>query len=155
MGPWQPWLVIPAIAVFAVLAAVSRAPRCRVGLALVTGLVFAAGNLGWDLLAERAGWWSYPQLDTATAPLWLYAIAGLIFGAGVGLIGWRTIRRHGWRGAVAFLAAFTVVGVIRDCTVAHRYADVIRFGDGASPWIVDAMAWLSLAALVQATHRLG
>src|SRR5258708_791980 len=88
--------LVAAPLVFAVAALFTRAPWRRVLATLVGGVGFAAGNVGWDLLGRRAGWWHYPGFGVH-APLVWYAAAGL--GAtGAALVGWRVTRRFGWRG---------------------------------------------------------
>ena len=140
--------------VFVACAFATRAPGRRIGAALAGGLAFAVGNVGWDLAAHAAGWWSYPALG-ARGPLLWYAAAGLS-AAGVSLLGWRAWRRFGARGAAAFLALFTAYGVLRDWRVASTPDSVIAFGPGPAPWLADAAGWLTLMALALGLgHALG
>ena len=142
--------VAAAPLVFAVCAFATRAPARRIAAALAGGAAFAAGNIGWDVLAHAAGWWSYRGVGgSARGPLLWYAAAALS-AAGVSLIGWRAWRRFGARGVCAFLALFTLYGALRDWRVARAADSVIVFGPGAAPWLADAIAWLTLMALALA-----
>jgi hypothetical protein len=139
--------VLAAPLVFAGCAAVTRAPVRRMLAALAGGLVFAVGNVAWDVLARAAGWWSFRGVgESGRGPLLWYAAAALSV-AGVSLLGWRAWRRFGARGAAAFLALFTLYGVLRDWRVARAAGSVLVFGPGASPWLADAVAWLTLMSL--------
>jgi len=139
--------------VFAGCALATRAPLRRAAAALAGGAAFAAGNLGWDVLAHAAGWWSYPTAGVSGhAPLLWYGAGGLS-AAGVSLIGWRVTRRFGARGAVAFLALFAGYCVLRDQRVAAAPGAVIAFGPGAVPLLADGAAALTLMALAFAVQR--
>ncbi len=137
--------LVAAPFVFGVAAILTRAPARRIGASLVAGLAFAAGNVGWDLVARRWGWWRYPGFD-GHGPLHWYAAAGLA-AAGVALIGWRIRRRFGHRGLVVFIAAFAVLIPIRDHGVSRAAEPAIVFGPGPWPWLADAAAGFSLMAL--------
>jgi hypothetical protein len=142
--------VAAAPLVFAACAFATRAPARRAAAALAGGAAFAAGNVAWDLLAHAAGWWSYRGVGgSGRGPLLWYAAAALS-AAGVSLIGWRAWRRFGARGALAFLALFTLYGALRDFRVARVKESVIVFGPGPAPWIADAAGWLTLMALALA-----
>jgi hypothetical protein len=136
--------------VFAACALATRAPGRRILAALAGGAAFAAGNLGWDVLARAAGWWSYPGFGAHGPPLW-YAAAGLS-AAGVSFLGWRARRRFGARGAAAFLAAFAAWCVLRDWRVAAAPGAVIVFAAGPAPWLADFAAAFSLMALALAVQ---
>lgn len=131
---------------FALCALATRAPLRRIAAALAGGAVFAIGNAGWDVLAHRAGWWSYPGLGGAThGPALWYAAAGLS-AAGVSLIGWRVVRRFGRSGLAMFLVAFALYCVARDARVAAAANSVIRFAPGAVPFVADGIAAFTLMA---------
>jgi hypothetical protein len=134
--------------VFALCAFATRAPARRIAAALAGGAAFAVGNVAWDLLAHAAGWWSYPGVG-ARGPLLWYAAAGLS-AAGVGLIGWRIVRRFGAPGRLAFLAAFASWCIVRDWRVAHAPGSVIVFAPGPLPWLADGAAAFTLMALALA-----
>src|SRR4051794_41032053 len=93
--------VVAAPVIFAVCAYFTKAPARRIGIALLGGLIFAAGNVGWDVVATLEGLWVYPEGAKAT----YYAAAGLSF-AGISLIAWRVYRRFGGRALVVFVPAF-------------------------------------------------
>lgn len=133
--------------VFGACAFATRAPVRRIAAALAGGAAFALGNVGWDVLAQAAGWWSYPGAGgSGHGPWFWYAAAGLAAG-GVGLIGWRVRRRFGARGALVFLAGFAVYCALRDWRVASAPDAVIVFAPGTLPYLADASAALTLMAL--------
>jgi hypothetical protein len=153
LGSWHPWLLIPATAVFALMAFLTRASRGRLGAACITVALFAAGNIAWDLVGQPMGWWYYPAfVARGYAPLWLYFAGGAVFGGGFGLIGWRVVRGFGTPGLLMFVGFVTALGVLRDYRMSQRFPDDIVFGGGVMPWIADAAGWASLALLVQSAH---
>jgi hypothetical protein len=139
--------LIVAPILFTVVTLFTRAPPRRIAAALAGGVAFAIGNVGWDVLAERSGWWWYPGFADPShgPPLW-YAAAGLS-ASGVGLLGWLAYRLFGAKGVGGFLVAFTIAGVVRDYRVAHAPASVITFGSGLVPWLADAAGWFTLMVL--------
>jgi hypothetical protein len=72
----------------------------------------------------------------------------LFYGAALGLVGWRVIRRFGKWGLIIFLAAFALFGVSRDFAYSIT-TDFIKFGHGIMPYIADFFSYASGAALVQ------
>src|SRR5260370_30909994 len=68
----------------------------------------------YDAVASRRGWWHYPSVTGSQAPLAWYVAAALWYGAALGLVGWRVIRRFGGAGLTAFLVTFSILGVGRD-----------------------------------------
>jgi hypothetical protein len=95
------------------------------------------------------GWWQYPSVTSGEAPLPWYIASALFYGAGLGLIGWRVIRRCRRRGLVVFVVAFTVFGVARDSIYNLATTGLIRFGPGIVPLLADGFAYASSALLVQ------
>jgi hypothetical protein len=70
------------------------------------------------------------------------------------LIGWRVMRRFGWRGEAIFLIIVTVVGTLRDYLVGAQSLGIIAFKPGVLTIVVDAACWAGLTALAQAVMRL-
>jgi hypothetical protein len=87
------------------------------------------------------------------APLTAYIPVALAFGAAAGLAGWRLNRACGPRGLVLFVTGFALLGALRDTAYAAR-GTVFTFGPGLTPRLMDTLAWLSLALVVQMTMRL-
>jgi len=106
----------------------------------------------YDKIAAQFGWWHYPSVTAASAPLAWYVAAALGYGAAFGLIGWRVIRRWEMRGLLAFLLLFALFGVARDYaySVTTRF---IVFGHGLMPLLVDLFAYGSAAVVVQLLMR--
>jgi hypothetical protein len=137
---------------FAVAAFFTRAQRRRIVAAFIGGILAALLAVGWDFTGFHSGWWHYTFVNTATAPLLTYFPVVMLYGAAFGLIGWRTVRRFGLAGAIAFYAAYVAFGVSRDHVIASR-GDIFVFGSGVQPRIADALAYLSLAVAVQFNMR--
>jgi hypothetical protein len=87
-------------------------------------------------------------VTTGHAPFAWYIAAALFYGAALGLIGWRVIRRFGWRGLIGFLVAIALFGVARD----YMYSlttKLIVFGPGLMPLFAVLFAYASAAMVVQ------
>src|SRR5438067_13900856 len=93
--------------VLALVACFARATRRRLLGALAGGLAVAVVGVGVECLAHTLGWWRYPSVNTPYGPPLMYPIVVLVW-ATLSLIGWRVVRRFGWRGELVFLAAVTV-----------------------------------------------
>jgi len=124
--------------------------------ALAGGFGFGLLNLAWDVVGNHMHWWWYPAATPRSlGPWYWYAAAGLEYGAGFGLIGWRATRRWGARGLLGFLIGFTLFGMARDYVASSTVArDVITFAGGIWPWVADGIAWFSLGAMAQVVMRL-
>jgi hypothetical protein len=102
----------------------------------------------YDAIAARLGLWRYPSVTTGSAPLAWYFAAALFYGAALGLVGWRVVRRFGRRGLICFLIVLALFGVARDYLYS-RTTDVIEFGGGWVPVIADLFEYASAAMIVQ------
>jgi len=141
--------VIATAILFAVIAYFTRATLRRIVGALVGSIPLIPMVMFYDSIAARLGWWHYPSVtEGSRAPLAWYIAAALFYGAGLGLIGWRIIRRFGRRGLISFLIAFAIFGVTRDYFYSST-TEVIKFGPGPIPLIADLFAYASPAAVVQ------
>jgi hypothetical protein len=141
------------LAMLAAAIGFTRATARRVAGALIGGGAVAVAGVGIEALAHTLGWWRYPSVETPYGPPMLYPALVLAF-ALLSLIGWRVTRRFGWRGQVAFLAAVTVVGTLRDYLYAAKYPHWIVFAPGIVTVLVDAACWAGLTALAYAVMRL-
>lgn len=70
------------------------------------------------------------------------------------LIGWRVMRRYGWRGQILFLAILTILGALRDFLVAEQVLGIIVFARGIATILVDAAIWIGVVVFAQAVMRL-
>jgi sterol desaturase/sphingolipid hydroxylase (fatty acid hydroxylase superfamily) len=141
--------VIATAVLFAVIAFFTRATLRRIVGALVGSIPLIPMVMFYDSIAARLGWWRYPSVTAGSiAPFAWYLAAALFYGAGLGLIGWRVIRRYGRRGLIGFLIVFAIFGVTRDYFYSFT-TEVIKFGPGPIPLIADLFAYASPAAIVQ------
>ncbi len=133
---------------FGAVAFFSRATSRRILGALIGGLPLIPMIMLYDAVAARRGWWHYPSVTGSQAPLAWYVAAALWYGAALGLVGWRVIRRFGRVGLTGFLISFAILGVARDYlhSITTR---LIVFGSGPLPLIADLFAYASGAAVVQ------
>jgi len=145
-------VVITAI-LFAIVAFFSRAGLHRILGVLLAAIPLIPMIMFYDKIAAQFGWWYYPSVTASRAPLAWYIAAGLGYGAGFGLVGWRLIRRWKTCGFLTFLLLFALFGVARDFgySVTTR---VIIFGPGLVPLLADLFAYGSGAAVVQLLMRL-
>ncbi len=152
----DPNLLIAGVAITAIMFAVV-AFFSRAGLRRIVGVLLAATPvipmvMFYDKIAAQWGWWHYPSVSAASAPLAWYVAAALWYGAALGLVGWRVIRRWATPGLLAFLALFALFGVARD----YAYSVTTRlivFGPGPIPLLADLLAYASAAVVVQLLMR--
>jgi hypothetical protein len=141
------------LVVFAVTIYFTRATARRALGAAAGGVAVAVVGLGVELLCQALGFWHYPSDDTGRGPLLMYPVLVLMF-AVLALLGWRVVRRFGWRGAVAFLALVTVLGALRDYFEAGQALGMIVLAPGITTVLVDMGCWAGLTALAQGVMRL-
>jgi len=118
----------------------TRATARRVLGAVAGGVAVAVVGVAVEALCQSLGFWRYPSDDTGYGPALMYPVLVLMF-AVLALIGWRVMRRFGWRGEVVFLAAVTVLGALRDYLVAGQALGLIALAPGIATVLVDAVCW--------------
>jgi hypothetical protein len=134
---------------FTVIAFFTRAKPKRILGALAGSLPLIPMVMFYDTIAARFGLWYYSSAPNgAPGPFAWYLSAALFYGAGLGLVGWRVIRRFGRRGLVGFLIVFALFGATRDYIFSHTMGG-IEFGPGPVPFLADLFAYGSPAAVVQ------
>lgn len=134
---------------FAVIAFFTRAKARRIVGALAGSLPLIPIVMFYDILAARLGLWYYPSVPGgAPGPFAWYVSAALFYGAGLGLIGWRVIRRFGRPGLLGFLIVFALFGATRDYIFSLTIGG-IEFTPGPLPFLADLFAYASPAAIVQ------
>jgi len=104
-------------------------------------------------LAQTWGFWHYPSVDQRYGPVLVYPVILLVW-AGYSLIGWRVMRRFGWRGETVFLAVVAVFGTLRDFVIAWQMPGVIALSPGIATVRVDSVLWSGLTALAQGVMTL-
>jgi hypothetical protein len=137
----------------AVLTYFTRATRRRFLGALAGGLTVAVVGVGVEVLFQTLGFWHYPSVDQRYGPVLMYPLIVLMW-ANYSLIGWRVMRRFGWRGETVFLAVMAVFGTLRDFVVAWQMPDVVVLSPGIATVLVDSVLWSGLTALAQGIMRL-
>jgi len=130
----------------------------RVSGALLGGIFTGMLNLALDSAAFALGLWHYPFPSAPYGPLGVYVAAGLFYGAGMALIGWRIDRRFGRRGVLIFLACFAVYGPLRDylgaAATSANGRQFIVFAPGALAVLADALSWVSCVGIALLVMRL-
>ena len=141
--------MIATAILFAVIAFFTRANSRRILGALAGSLPLIPMVMFSDTIAARLGLWYYPSAPGgAPGPFAWYISAALFYGAGLGLIGWRVIRRFGKRGLVGFLIVFALFRATRDYIFSYTMGG-IEFGPGPLPFLADLFSYASPAAAVQ------
>jgi hypothetical protein len=144
--------IFMAAIIFALAAFFTRATLRRAVGALIAAVPLVPFVMLVDALARRQGWWIYPSIPVGNAPVAWYIAAALSYGAAVGLIGWRALRRFGRAAFPVFVLLVGLVGVTRDYAYSAT-TGLIQFGGGALPLIADFLSYASAAALVQLLMR--
>jgi hypothetical protein len=135
----------------------TRANGRRILSALAGAVAYGVLTYSWDRAAGSLGWWHYPYAPAiARTMLALYVPAGLVAGGAFGLVGWRLIRRFGWRGLAGFLLAWGTWGVIHDVGGSAVFADsnLMVFESGAAPVVADFLNYATCGAFAQLAIRL-
>ena len=151
MSPQEFLLVAMGVHLAYLCAAVhfTRASVRRVLGALVGGVVVAVFGFGVELVCQALGQWHYPSDDTGRGPLLMYPSLALLW-ATLALIGWRVMRRYGWRGEAVFLASVALLGTLRDYFVAGQALGAIVLAPGVTTVLVEIVCWAGQTALTQA-----
>ena len=151
MSPQQVLLVGIGVHLAYLCAAVyfTRATARRVLGALVGGVVVAVFGFGVELVCQALGQWHYPSDDTGRGPLLMYPSLALLW-ATLALIGWRVMRRYGWRGEAVFLASVALLGTLRDYFVAGQALGAIVLAPGVTTVLVEIVCWGGQTAMAQA-----
>jgi hypothetical protein len=144
--------ILITTAIFLAVAYFTRASFRRIVGVLIAAALIVPYLLILDRTAFRLGWWHYPSVTSGNVPLVWYVSAALGYGAALGLVGWRVIRRWAGPGLVVFLLGFALFGVGRD--FAYSLATrLIVFGAGPVPLLADFFAYAAAAMLVQLLMR--
>ena len=142
-------LILPPI-LYAGLALWIRQPWKVIGLSFIAGFVMGSLNLLGDMLAYYQDWWHYPFTNANHAPLTFYLATVIFYGAGImGLVGWWTRKRFGWRGGVVLLVLFPLWGILRDFGGSALYnhtQTMIVWGKCFIPVVADFLLWASAGA---------
>ena len=126
----------------------TRATARRALGAVAGGVVVAAVGFGVELACQALGLWHYPSDDTGRGPLLMYPALALLW-ATLALIGWRVVRRFGWRGELVFLALVALLGTLRDYFVGQAL-EMISLAPGVTTVLVELVCWAGQTALAQA-----
>lgn len=142
-------LILPPI-LYTGLALWIRPPWKVIGLSFIAGFVMGSLNLLGDMLAYYQDWWHYPFINANHAPLTFYLGTVIFYGAGImGLVGWWTRKRFGWRGGVVLLVLFPLWGILRDfggSALYNQTQTMIVWGKGFIPVVADFLLWASAGA---------
>ncbi len=140
------WILLGVVVYF------TRAPLLRLSGSLAGGVVFVLLFFAEHRLASASGWLHFRWIVTPQSQLLVY-LAATPLGAILLLLGWRIIRKFGWRGQMVFVAAVGTYGPVRDYLAAAWFAGIIRV-PGALPWIADWVCWVGNITLALGIMRL-
>lgn len=146
-------LCVVSPAIFVGTLWLTRAGAKRTVAALAGCATAAVFSVGWDGLAARMGWWSYPSSGDLLATLTVSITVAFLFGGVAGLAGWRMMRAMGWTGAVTFFVGFVGIGLIRD-QVLEMNTTMFAVGPGPMPHVMGGVGYLTIALAVQITMLL-
>lgn len=143
-------LCVVSPATFVAMLWLTRAGAKRATAALAGCATAAVFSVGWDALAARMGWWSYPSSGDLLTTLTVAITVAFLFGGVAGLAGWRMMRAMGWTGAVTFFVGFVGLGLIRD-QVLEMNTNMFAVGPGPMPHVMGGVGYLTIALAVQVT----
>jgi serine/threonine protein kinase len=151
-----PWLILISFVVvvlFGAAAYFTRANARRTMGALAGGVVFIRVMLEGVALEDSMGlghftWVIKPE---SLLPIWL---SGVPYGAMGMLLGWRVIRRFGWRGNLVFLAVVGISGPCRDYLSSSIMQLVAPVHGVVLPWVLDSIVWIASIAAGLGVMRL-
>lgn len=130
----------------------TRATKRRFLSALAGGVAVAVIGVGIEIFFQTLGFWHYPSADQLYGPPLMYPVVVLMF-AVLALLGWRVMRRFGWRGQAFFLTAVAVLGTLRDYFIAEALGFIV-LAPGPLMVLVDGGLWAGTTALAQAVMRI-
>jgi hypothetical protein len=141
------------LALFVVLAVLTRASARRIGGALAGGAVISVVTLAIIVVGERLALWRVPiTWEPIYLSLFLLVIAistGMVY-----LITWRTTRRFGWKGLAVCLAAAATLGPVRDNLWAVLRPHWITFAPGIAPALAVSATYVTMILLGHGVMRL-
>ena len=152
------YIVAPAL--FALSVYFTQASLRRAASGLVGVIAYCVVQYTWDRVAAVTGWWSYPGYGTTGSlpmPVAIYIFSGLTF-ACFGLVGWRIIRRWGWKGLLTFLAAWSLWGFTLDHVGTSLFSSsrLMVISPGVVPAITDFFVYTTcMAAVLLAIRMIG
>jgi hypothetical protein len=140
------------LAVFIVVAVLTRAIARRIVGALAGGAAFGVIALGIIALGEKAGWW-HMVLTWEPYFLAMHWI-GFALTAFVNLITWRIVRRFGGRGLAVATAFAAMIGPPRDYWYMARFPEWGAYGPGFAPILAISATYAIMILLGYAVMRL-
>ena len=140
--------VLATAILFMAVAWLLRTTFRRAASALIAAAPLVLLVMGIDSVAGQAGWWRYPAVPVGHAPLAWYIASAIGYGAAVGLVGWRVLRRYGGRSLVWFALCVGLFGLARDYAYSVS-AHLIEFGRGPLPLVADFCSYAVAAVIVQ------
>jgi hypothetical protein len=140
------------LAIFAVVAFLTRATARRIAGAVAGGLTFAAAALEIIAVGERVGLW---HIALIWKPFYmLLMLIGFAECAFIYLITWRIARRFGGRGLAAAAIVAAVIGPPRDYWYMARFPEWGTYGTGPATIFAVAATYALMVLLGHGVMRL-
>jgi hypothetical protein len=140
------------LAVFVVVAILTRATARRIAGALAGGVAFGVVALGIIALGEKVGWW---HMAITWEPYFLtLLVIAFTLSAFIYLITWRIARRFGWRGLAVVVIVAAVIGPPRDYWYMARFPEWGAYGPGVAPVLAIAVTYVVMVILGHGVMRL-
>jgi len=140
------------LAIFVVVAILSRATPRRIVGAAAGASVAGAAALAIIALGEKEEWWhmAISWEPYFLALFWIdFALAGFVF-----LITWRMARRFGGRGLAAVALVAAVLGPVRDYQYLKQFPEWGTYASGVAPVLAVSATYLLLGVLGHGVMRL-
>jgi hypothetical protein len=140
------------LAMFVIVAILTRATARRIAGALAGGVVFGVVALGIIAFGEETGWW---HMVITWEPYFLalllidFALCAFIY-----LITWRIARRFGWRGLAMVVIVAAVIGPPRDYWYMATFPEWGAYGPGVAPVLAIAVTYVVMIVVGHGVMRL-
>jgi hypothetical protein len=146
------WFGCLYLAVFVVVALLTRATARRVAGALAGSAIVGVVGLGNFALGEKLGLWQFAiswEPYFLTLLLVVFTICGFIY-----LVTWRIARRFGWRGLAAVVIFAALIGPPRQYWYTTRFPEWGSYSPGIATVLAISATYVLMILLGHGVMRL-